>query len=125
MALTRNEIRRKIDNLTWQKNQYIKERDDYKKSLTHAKNLLKNLKDSNIYLESSNDYMKRFFTINRKTADAGKIANVRIQIVKISKQINTIIIPNINTKISDLNTKISTKEREIGNLWWQYENATE
>ena len=69
--------------------------------------------------------MKRFFTINKKTADAGRITNVRSQIVKIAKQINTIIIPNINTKISDLNTKISTKEREIGNLWWQYENATE
>lgn len=125
MALTRYEIRKKIDNLTWQKNQYIKERDDYKKSLTHAKNLLKNLKDSNTYLDSSGDYMKRFFTINKKTADAGRIINVRSQIVKIAKQINTIIIPNINAKISDLNTKINTKEREIGNLWWQYENATE
>ena len=110
---TNSEMQSKINELTRKKIGYEKTMSSYKTSLTHANKLITNLQDSLNNLNSSNDYLKRYFTINNKTVDGGKLEK---NITKIIKQINNTIIPSINGNIRDLTTKINFLTREINNL---------
>ena len=85
----------------------------------------KNQYESNKYLISSDDYMKRFFMINGKTADGGEINKTKEEINSIIKKLNNTILPNINSNISSLKGKITNLEREISSLRRQYETAQE
>lgn len=123
MALTREQIRREINNLTRYRNNYDNERRKYRDSLNYAQKLVRNLTDSINYLNTSNDYMKRYFTINNKTADSGETSKTKEQINQMVKKLNNTIIPSINSNISNLNTKITKTDREISILRRQYETA--
>ena len=125
MALTRAQINTKINQLTRQKNSYASEKTNYEKSLTYAKKLVQSLNNSVAYLATSNDYMQRFFTINNKTADGGKISKTKEEINQIIKKLNNIIIPNINNNISSLKTKINNADKEIAKLKKELQTATE
>ena len=123
MALTKEQIRREINNLTRVKNNYDSEVVKYRNSLSYANKLVKNLTNTINYLNSANDYMKRYFTINKKTADDGEINKNKEQINKIIKKLNSTIIPSINSNINDLNIKITKTNREINILKRQYETV--
>ena len=125
MALTKSQIRAKINTLTRTKNSYVSERDKYKTSRTYAEKLIRNLNDSNKYLISSDDYMKRYFMINGKTADGGEINKTKDEVNLIIKKINNTILPSINSNINSLNNKITKTEKEINDLRRQYETAQE
>ena len=123
MALTRSEIQSKINTLTRQKERYASDRNKYKESLSYANKLVRNLSSSNSYLNSSNDYLKRYFTINNKTADNGEINKTKNNINNILKKLNNTIIPSINSNINTLNTRINNIDREIRELRRQLETA--
>ncbi len=123
MALTKSQIRSRINSLSREKTGYVGERTRYRTSLDYAEKLIANLNTSTNYLVSSNDYMKRFFTINNKTADNGEIVTTKEQISQMIKKLNITIIPTINRNISDLNTKISRIERQISELRRQLATA--
>ena len=114
--VTNTEIQSRINELTRQKSSYEKTMSSYKTSLTHANKLITNLEDSLNNLNSSNDYLKRYFTINNKTVDGGKIETNKIKINEILKKLKNTIIPSINNNIRDLTTKINSLTREINNL---------
>lgn len=116
MALTRAQINSKITQLTREKNNCVNERTKYKNSLTYANKLVSSLNSSSTYLVNSNDYMKRFFTINNKTADGGKINSTKENINQIVKKLNNTIIPSINSNINNLTTRINNIDREINKL---------
>lgn len=123
MGLTRSQIREKINKLTREKNNYQKEKDKYNSSLKYAQKLVKDLENSENYLNLSNDYMKKFFTIGNNTADNGKINDVKNDINNIEKKLTTNIIPSINTNIRTLTNKINNLDREINSLKREYERA--
>ena len=123
MALTRSQIQSKINTLTRQKERYASERNKYKNSLTYANKLVRDLSNSNSYLNSSNDYLKRFFTINNKTADNGEINKTKNEINNIVKKLNNTIIPSINSNINTLNTRINNIDREINKLKRELQTA--
>lgn len=125
MALTKSQIRSRINSLSREKAGYVGERTKYKTSLDYAERLVRNLDTSSNYLISSNDYMKRFFTINNKTADNGEIVTSKEQIGQMIKKLNNTIIPTINRNISDLNNKISRIEKQISELRRQLASAEE
>ena len=114
--LTNTEIQSRINELTRQKSSYEKTMSSYKTSLTYANKLITNLEDSLNILNSSNDYLKRYFTINNKTVDGGKIETNKMKINQIIRNIKNIIIPSINSNVRDLTTKINSITREINNL---------
>ena len=123
MALTREQLKREINRLIKVRRDYDTERSRYRESLSYADKLVKNLSGSINYLNTSTDYIKRYFVINNKTADGGEIIKKKEQINQIIKKINSTIIPNINNNISDLNNKITRTDREINSLKRQYETA--
>lgn len=114
--LTSSEIQAKINDLTRQKNNYEKIISSYRTSLTHANKLIRNLQDSFNSLNSANDYLKRYFTINGNTMDSGKVEKSKIEISKTIKKVNNTIIPSINDNIRDLTRKINLLMQEINNL---------
>lgn len=123
MALTKAQIQSKINSLTIKKNNCENRRSSYKTSLTYANKLLNNLNSSISQLNSSNDYLKRFFTINNKTADGGKIEKVKSEINQIIKKLNNTIIPDINSNINSLTGDINYCTREINELVRQRQNV--
>lgn len=123
MGLTRAQIKSRINSLTKQKSNYISERTKYKKSLSYGNKLLNSLKNSKGYLSSSNDYLRKYFTINGKTADSGKINKTTESLNNIIKNLNNTIIPEINNSINNLNSKINRTDREISNLKRQLDTA--
>lgn len=123
MALTMIQIQNKINTLTRQKNNYTSEKNKYKESLDYANKLVRCLSNSDIYLNSSNDYLKRYFIINNKTVDNGEINKIKNEISNIQKKINNTIIPSINININTLNTRTSDIEREIAVLKRQLETT--
>lgn len=125
MALTRSQIQNKINSLTKEKNSCVSEKDKYKDSLTYANKLVKKLTNSEDYLNSSKDYLKRFFTVNDKTADNGEINKTKSEINNILKKMNNTIIPSINSNIKTLDTRIINIDREITDLKRQLETAQE
>lgn len=125
MALTKSQIRARIQSLTTQKNNNIAERTKYNNSLSYAKQLVKKIESSNSQMTTVNKYMNDYFTINKKTADEGKINQVKEQISSTLKKLNNTIIPSINSNINNLNNNINRLEREINSLRRQYETAPE
>ena len=123
MALTKSQIKAKINSLTKENNNYMSERTKYKNSLSYANKLISSLKSSNNYLNSSNNNLKKYFMINGKTADDGKIVNIKEDVNKIIKKLNNTIIPNINSNIKNLDNKINSTTKEINVLKRQYETA--
>ena len=123
MALTRTQIQSKINTLIRQKSNYETQRSNYRTSLTYANKLISNLDSSLNNLNSSNDYLKRFFTINNKTIDGGKIEKAKTEISQIMKKLDNTIIPNINSNISSLTNNINLLSREISTLRRQLETA--
>ena len=123
MGLTRSQIREKINRLTREKNTYQKEKEKYNSSLNYAQKLVKKLENSKNHLNSSNDYMKKFFTIGNNTADNGKINDVKGAIDNILKKLTSSIIPSINSNIRTLTNKINNLDREINSLKREYERA--
>ena len=123
MALTKSEIKYKIDTLTWEKNNCIGTRDNYKKSLSYANKLVSNLKSGISYLNTTKDHMKKNFTINGKTADGGKIEKTATNVNGIVKKLNNTIIPRINQEINSLNNEINNLTYRINSLWNDYYNA--
>ena len=121
MALTMVQIRNKIDTLARQKNNYDSEKSKYKNSLEHANKLVRSLSNSDNYLNSSADYLKRYFTINSKTVDNGEISKIKNEINNIIKKLNNTIIPNIKNNINTLDTKINNINKEIRELRRQLE----
>ena len=125
MSLTRSQIRNKIYNLEAQKNNYVKERDKYKTSLTHANKLLRSLSNSNVNLSSSKEYLGKYFNINGKTPDNGKLDASRNELSKMSNKVSGTIIPKINNEISRLDRNINNLQYQINSLWRDYNNAKE
>lgn len=125
MSLTRSQIRNKIYNLEAQKNNYVKERDKYKTSLTHANKLLRSLSNSNVNLSSSKEYLGKYFNINGKTPDNGKLDASRNELSKMANKVSGTIIPKINNEISRLDRNINNLQYQINSLWRDYNNAKE
>lgn len=125
MPLTRSQIRNKIYNLEAQKNNYVKERDKYKTSLTHANKLLRSLSNSNVNLSSSKEYLGKYFNINGKTPDNGKLDASRNELSKMANKVSGTIIPKINNEISRLDRNINNLQYQINSLWRDYNNAKE
>ena len=123
MALTKAQIKNKIDNLTYQKNNYVNERNKYKTSLNYANKLLTDLNSSKKYLDTSEENLKKYFNINGKTPDGGKIKKSQNEINKMIKNVKSTVIPKINNEIERLNRNINNLEYQINNLWRDYRNA--
>ena len=123
MSLSRAEISRRINSLTREKTACQNEREKYKTSLTYATKLVSSLSKSENDLNHSNNYMEKFFTINNRTADNGKIISTRDELNQIIKKLNNTIIPEINNNINMLTREITNIERQISSLRRQYATA--
>ena len=123
MSLTRAEISRQINSLTRKKNVCENERKKYKTSLTYATKLVGSLSSSRNDLNYSNSNMEKYFTINNKTADSGKIISTRDELNEMIRKLNHTIIPEINNNINMLTREIANIERQISSLRRQYETA--
>ena len=115
MALTIHQLTVRLQELNKQKKNCESERTKYKTSLTNANKLVQRLNESVKYLNNTNDYMKKYFTINGKTADGGKINSIKESTNEIIRKIKTRVIPSIDSSISNLNFKINKidKERQL------------
>lgn len=114
--MTRSEISARINALSREKNNRNSELRSYKSSLNSAKGLVSKLNSGLTYLNNSSDQLSRSFTINGKTADAGNIEQSKTEINNIIKQINTGLIPSINSQISRLEREIRNISNEINSL---------
>lgn len=121
--MTRAEIQRKINELTRRKNNYNAELNEYRNALNYANKLVSSLSNGEQYLNTANDQLKKYFTINGKTGDGGKITNENEKIKTLIKDLNNTIIPNINSNIKNINNNIYDLNRQINILRRQYANA--
>ena len=118
--MTRSEISARINALTRDKSNRNSELRSYQSSLNCAKNLASKLNNGLSYLNTAKDNLNRYFTIDGKTADKGDVDSVKNEINNMVKQINTGLIPSINSQISRLQREIDSITREINSLNRQY-----
>ena len=118
--MTRSEISARINALTRDKNNRNSELRSYQSSLNCARNLVSKLNNGLSYLNTAKDNLNRYFTIDGKTADKGDVDSVKNEINNMVKQINTGLIPSINSQISRLQREIDSITREINSLNRQY-----
>ncbi len=123
MAMTRSQIKSKINALTREKNSYNATRNSYKNSLNLAKSLVTSLNSTNNSLTGAYDNMRRYYAVNGKTADNGKITKNKDNINQIIKRLNNTVIPSINNCIHDLDYKINSINRQIQQLNREYRLA--
>ena len=97
--MTRQEIQNKINQLNRQLKNYTNEKSNYTNSLSYAKKLVSSLNTSLQYLNTSNDNLKRYFTIGGKPADSGKTESMKDELTAIIKEVNNYVIPDINNNI--------------------------
>ena len=118
--MTRSEISARINALTRDKSNRNSELRSYQSSLNCARNLVSKLNNGLSYLNTAKDNLNRYFTIDGKTADKGDVDSVKNEINNMVKQINTGLIPSINSQISRLQREIDSITREINSLNRQY-----
>jgi len=123
MARTRAQIKVDINSVQKQINANEEEKRRYQTSLSNAKKLVSNLTASLNNARQAQDNLKKYFTINGKTADGGKIEKVKTEINGIIRNINVTILPTINTKINSLNTKYRMLVNKKSSLESEYRSA--
>ncbi len=123
MAMTKAQIKNKINTLTREKNSYNTTRNIYKNSLNLAKSLVTNLGSTNSSLMGAYDNMKRYYAINGNGIDNVKITKNKENINQIIKKLNNTVIPSINNYIRDLDYKINSIDRQIQQLNREYRMA--
>lgn len=123
MAKTRAQIQSEINQKNKEEQSYLTSKSNYEQALNYASQLVSTLNSINKDINSSKDYLKKYYTINGKTADNGKLDDMKNNITQYLKNLNNNIIPEIKKNISALNTKISGIEREVLLLEKQYIKA--
>lgn len=124
MALTKSQIKSKINTKESQKKKYQQERDNYAASIDYSGKVIRNLKTCvTSYLSFANDSLKRYFTIDGKSADNGKINEIIKEINDIVNHLNNKVIPDLNSHKNTLDANIKTLKTEIDKLWIEYNNA--
>ena len=120
MTKTRTQILAEMSQKKNEKHGYVIAKTNYEKSLEYANKLVGNLNSYNTSSNSSKEYLKKYYTINGKTADNGKLDDINNTISLYLNQLNNNIIPEIKKNVNILNSKISSIEREVLLLEKQY-----
>ena len=123
--MTKKEIQYKINQLNRQLTNYQNEKNDYSTSLSYANKLVASLNSGLNNLKTSNDNLKKYFTINGKTVASDNIESACNELQSSIKELTGVIIPGINKEIKNLSSKIYNIQIQISNLRRQYANATE
>lgn len=120
MARTRIEIQRDINAKKQEIRNCEQERSKYQTALKYANKLVEQLNESYKKLTTANDYMKKYFTINKKIADGGEISKAQERINSQLKKVKQTIIPEINKEIikrdstlRNLRTQLNRYENEL------------
>lgn len=108
-------IDQQIRLATNQLNGYQKSKNGYTTSLNYAKKMLSGLNESLKYLNTSNDNLRKTFTISGKTADAGNIEKVKDEVSAAIREVNNMI-SSMNSVIKELSNAIYAKQNEINKL---------
>lgn len=122
--MTKEEIKKEIDNLTKKIDTYKNELEKYKKSIKNLNDTINELNKGKERLENSRKGLKKSFIINDKTVDNGKIGSTINEMNTLANTLNKNIRDSINSKIEKLNTSISDAQKEKDELEKQY-NTTE
>lgn len=124
MAKSLSMISGEINRAQRQLNAAQKEKDMYKESLGYSNSLISNLKRCSTSLSEANDNLKRYFTINNKTADGGSVENASENINQIIKDLEKNIVPHIISQINTLTREISSLKSQISGLKREIESST-
>lgn len=123
MAMTKSQIRAKINQLTREKNNKNAVLNQYQNSLNKAKELINKLTETSKYLSNTSTSLKRNFTVNGKSADSGKTESIKNEIDKAIRKLNSEVSPSINSNINSLKSQIKNLDTRIYNLRRQYNQA--
>ncbi|MBQ9072022.1 MAG: hypothetical protein IJY25_02580 [Bacilli bacterium] len=124
MALTKSQIKAKIDEKERLKKQYQEERDNYAASIDYSGKIIRNLKSCvNSYLSPANDSLEKYFTIDGKSADNGQIPATIKEINSIANHMNNNVVSDLVYYKNYLDNEISNLKTQIDKLWVEYNNA--
>lgn len=125
MAETRQQIQAEINKHLKFISQCEKTKTGYNNAINYAKKMLSSLNSSLENLTSANDELKRSFTIDGKTADAGRIDNLRNELHTAIKEVNNTIIPELNACIKEITNTIRYRNNLVNDLRRKLAEITE
>lgn len=112
----KDKLNEKINNQKYAKQQYELEKSQYEKCLVQAQKLKSQLLKISSKLSEVIVDIKLNFTIENKPGDNGAVKLLNEEITNEIKKLNEIIIPNINSRISELSRKISNANYQINSM---------
>ena len=116
VSSSRDEIKREINAVKNEIRSLQAERAKYQNSLQYANKLISQLKSSSTSLVSSEDYLKKYFTIDGNTVDGGEILNSKNKVNDMIKSMNQNVIPEIQANIRNIEAKLRNNENMLKRL---------
>ena len=93
------------------------------KSLSYSNKLVSKLNNDQTNLKIVLENLKKYFVINKKTGDNGKVEKIISELDKIIKKLNNSIIPEIKRMISEQEKQRDIKQIQLNRLKREYENS--
>lgn len=118
--MSKDSIKERIKRLKKQVVDLKIEKSSYQFAYTHTQNLVTALKNTRNSLVSTASSLEDCFTKAGKIAKHEDIKDAEENIDNILNKLNTIILVNINERISNISRSIDRKNEQINKLWDDY-----
>ena len=122
--MTREEIRKKINDLNKEKSECERLKSNYSSSLNNSNKILEYTSSSISQITQANDDLKKYYNINGKAVCQDNINSLKSNINNVQRKIN-IIKSESKKEMNNLNNEINEIRRKINALELEYKNALE